>query len=343
MNARERFLKACRCEPVDRPPIWVLRQAGSYLPEFRQLHAKHTLLELMRAPELALEVTMQPIRRFQMDTATLFSDFLAISHALGQPHQFGAGGIELNFAVRTQADVDRLRLDGLESRLGYISKTLRLLKKELAGERALMGFSSSPWTLAAYMIEGKSSPSFTQARKLFYQDRVLFDRLMRKITQAVARCVRLQIAAGADAIQIFDNASHVLAPDAFAQASVFWIKRVVDSVAGQVPVLVNAPDMSHLGNLLATSGANVIGVNSNRRLSTVKHSLPRDVGVQGNLDPVVLSTTPEIVEREALRILKDMRGVPGHIFNLGHPILPDASPENVARLVETVVGFRDSL
>ncbi|AWV89567.1 uroporphyrinogen decarboxylase [Bradymonas sediminis] len=341
MNSRERFLKACRCEPVDRPPIWVMRQAGRHLPEYREFRKKHTFHEVVKAPELALEVTMQPIRRYKMDAAIIFSDILVIPEAMGQQYGFPeGGGIEMDFAVRTQADVDRLSVDGIESRLSYMSESLRLVKKELNGERALIGFSGSPWTLATYMVEGKSSKTYTHAKKMFYEDRVLFDRLMRKITQAVVRYVRLQIAAGVDAIQLFDSWGGVLAPDAFTQASAFWMKRVVDSVAGQVPVIIFSKDMSHLGDILATTGANVLGVNWNRRLSTVKNSLPSGIAVQGNLDPTVLNTNPEVVEREALRILKDMRGLPGHIFNLGHGIQPDASPENVAKLVDTVTNFK---
>ena len=340
MNSRERFLKACRCEPVDRPPIWIMRQAGRHLPEYRKLREKHSFHEVVQTPELALEVTMQPLRRYAVDAAIVFSDILVIPEAMGQPYGFPeGGGIEMEYAVEAEEDVDKLKVDRIEQKLNYVAKSMRLIKQELGGERALIGFSGSPWTLATYMIEGKSSKNYTRAKQMFYENRPLFDRLMRKITSAVVRYLRMQIIAGADAVQIFDSWGGVLAPDAFAEASAFWMKRIVDAVGDEVPVIVFSKNMTHLPDIMATTGANVIGVNWNTRLSQVKRSLPENVAVQGNLDPVVLNTNPEVVEREARRILEDMHEFDGHIFNLGHGISPDADPENVNRLVETVVNF----
>lgn len=340
MNSRERFLKACRCEPVDRPPIWIMRQAGRHLPEYRELREKHSFHEVVQTPELALEVTMQPLRRYAVDAAIVFSDILVIPEAMGQPYGFpDGGGIEMDFAVETEEDVETLKVDRIEQKLNYVAKSMRLIKQELDGERALIGFTGSPWTLATYMIEGKSSKHYTKAKQMFYENRPLFDRLMRKITSAVVRYLRMQIVAGADAVQIFDSWGGVLAPDAFAEASAFWMKRIVDAVGDEVPVIVFSKNMSHLPDIMATTGADVIGVSWNTRLSQVKRSLPDGIAVQGNLDPVVLNTNPEVVEREARRILEDMRDFDGHIFNLGHGISPDADPENVNRLVETVVNF----
>ncbi|QDG54242.1 uroporphyrinogen decarboxylase [Persicimonas caeni] len=341
MNSRERFLKACRCEPVDRPPIWIMRQAGRHLPEYRELRADHSFHDVVQTPELALEVTMQPLRRYDVDAAIVFSDILVIPEAMGQPYGFPeGGGIEMDFAIETEEDVDALKVDRVEQKLNYVAKSLRLIKQELAGERALIGFSGSPWTLATYMIEGKSSKHYTKAKKLFYTNRPLFDRLMRKITSAVVRYLKMQIVAGVDAVQIFDSWGGVLSPDAFAEASAFWMKKIVDAVKDDVPVIVFSKGMSHLPDIMASTGANVIGVNWNTRLSHVRRSLPENVGVQGNLDPVILETNEATVEREALRILEDMRGLNGHIFNLGHGIAPGADPKNVKRLVDTVVNFK---
>ncbi len=340
MNSRERFLKACRCEPVDRPPVWIMRQAGRHLPEYREIRKTRSFHDVVQTPELALEVTMQPLRRYAVDAAIVFSDILVIPEAMGQPYGFPeGGGIEMEYAIETEADVDKLKVDRVEQKLNYVSKSMRLISQELDGERALIGFSGSPWTLATYMIEGKSSKNYTLAKKMFYENRELFDRLMRKITAAVVRYLRLQITAGADAVQIFDSWGGVLSPDAFAEASVFWMKRIVDAI-DEVPVIVFSKNMAHLAPMLATTGANVLGVSWNARLSDVRRSLPDNVGVQGNLDPVILNTNPEIVERETTRILEDMRGLDGHIFNLGHGINPDADPENVERLVNTVVNFK---
>lgn len=341
MNSRERFLKACRCEPVDRPPVWIMRQAGRHLPEYREIRKTHSFHDVVQTPELALEVTMQPLRRYAVDAAIVFSDILVIPEAMGQPYGFPeGGGIEMEYAIETEEDVERLKVDRVEQKLNYVSKSMRLISQELAGERALIGFSGSPWTLATYMIEGKSSKNYTLAKKMFYERRELFDRLMRKITAAVVRYLRMQITAGADAVQIFDSWGGVLAPDAFAEASVAWMRRIVDAI-DDVPVIVFSKNMAHLSPVLATTGANVLGVSWNARLSDVRRRLPENVAVQGNLDPVILNTTPEIVERETRRILEDMRGLDGHIFNLGHGINPDADPENVERLVNTVVGFGD--
>ena len=340
MNSRERFLKACRCEPVDRPPVWLMRQAGRHLPEYRELRAKYSFHEVVKDPELALEVTMQPLRRYAVDAAIVFCDILVIPEAMGQPYGFPeGGGIEMEFAVESADDVNRLKVDRVEEKLNYVAKVLRLLKQELAGERALIGFSGSPWTLATYMVEGKSSKNYTRCKELFYTDRPLFDRLMRKITNAVVRYLQMQVAAGVDAIQIFDSWGGVLAPDAFAEASAAWMQRIVDALPDEVPVIVFSKNMSHLPDILATTGADVIGVNWNARLSEVKRSLPEGVAVQGNLDPVILNTTPEVVETETRRILEDMRGEAGHVFNLGHGIHPEAKPENVERMVDTIVTF----
>ncbi|MFW5968366.1 MAG: uroporphyrinogen decarboxylase [Persicimonas sp.] len=339
MNSRRRFLKACRCEPVDRPPVWIMRQAGRHLPEYRELRKEHSFHEVVQTPELALEVTMQPLRRYAVDAAIVFSDILVIPEALGQPYGFpDGGGIEMEYAIESSEDVERLEVDRLEEKLDYVAKSMRTIRDELGEERALIGFSGSPWTLATYMVEGKSAKNYSRARALFYRDRDLFDRLMRKITSAVVRYLHLQIAAGADAVQLFDSWGGLLAPDAFAEASVFWMRRIVEAI-DDVPVIVFSKNMSHLAPLLASTGADVVGVSWNARLSQVKRALPVDVAVQGNLDPVVLETTPEVVERETLRILEDMKDYDGHIFNLGHGISPRATPENVNRLVETVVNF----
>jgi uroporphyrinogen decarboxylase len=316
-----------------------MRQAGRHLPEYREIRKDRSFHEVVQTPELALEVTMQPLRRYAVDAAIVFSDILVIPEAMGQPYGFPeGGGIEMEYAIETEEDVERLTVDRVEQKLNYVSKSMRLISQELDGERALIGFSGSPWTLATYMIEGKSSKNYTRAKRLFYTDRALFDRLMRKITSAVIRYLRLQIVAGADAVQIFDSWGGVLAPDAFAEASVEWMRRIVEAI-DEVPVIVFSKNMSHLPDILATTGADVLGVSWNTRLSDVKRSLPEGIAVQGNLDPTILNTTPEIVEREARRILEDMRGLDGHVFNLGHGINPDADPENVSRLVDTIVNF----
>lgn len=340
MNHRERFLRACRCEPVDRPPLWVMRQAGRHLPEYRALKEKYSFHEIAQTPELALEVTMQPLRRYDMDAAIVFTDILVIPEALGQPYGFpDGGGIEMDFAIESADDVDRLSVDGVCEKLSYVARALELIRAELGDERALIGFGGSPWTLATYMIEGGSSKNKEKARELFYTDRKLFDRLLGKITDALAKYLKMQVDAGADAIQIFDSWGGVLAPDAFEDASIKWMRRLVESIGEDVPTIVFSKDMHEHQDALVSTGANVLGVGWTARLADVKATLPADVAVQGNLDPVLMNTTPELVAREATKILEQMRGHDGHIFNLGHGISPRCRIECMEALVETVSNF----
>jgi uroporphyrinogen decarboxylase len=340
MNSRERFLKACHCEPLDRPPVWVMRQAGRHLPEYRKLRKTHSFHDVVANPELALEVTMQPLRRYDVDAAIMFSDILVIPEAMGQPYHFPeGGGIRMEFAVDSESDVDRLGTDGIAEHLSHVGDAIRLIRQELDGERALIGFSGSPWTLATYMVEGGSSKSYATTKEMLYGRPDLFERLMDKITASVIEYFEMQIEAGVDAVQIFDSWGGVLAPPVFERASTRWMRTIVDAIDGRVPVIVFSKGMSHLHDALAATGANVIGVSWNTHLDRVHESLPDDIGVQGNLDPVILNTTPDIVEDETRRILERMRGRAGHIFNLGHGISPDAKPENVKRMVDTIVNF----
>lgn len=340
MNKRERFLKACHCEELDRPPVWVMRQAGRHLPEYRELKTKHSFHEIVQTPDLALEVTMQPLRRYEMDAAILFSDILVIPEALGQPYHFREhGGIEMEFALKSADDIHRLSADGIEERLDYVRGAIELIKKELNGERALIGFGGAPWTLATYMVEGGSSKDYHRCKELFYTNKPLFEALMETITTGVIRYFEMQIDAGVDAVQIFDSWGGVLAPDAFEEASVKWMRRIVDAIKDRVPVIVFSKGAHTQLDALVSTGANILGVDWTVRLSTISDQLPDHIGVQGNLDPVVLNTTPEIVERETRKILDDMKGHKGHIFNLGHGISPSAKPENMVALVETIKSY----
>jgi uroporphyrinogen decarboxylase len=211
MTNRQRFLDACACRPVDRPPVWLMRQAGRALPEYRTLKQKHTFLELVQTPELAAEVTLQPIRRFDFDAAILFSDILVVAEGMGQRYQFrDRGGIEMEFLLKTAADVGRLEVEAVTERLQYVAKALPLIKSALQGRTALIGFAGAPWTLANFMVEGGGVKEYTKAKALFYSDQPLFTRLLEKLTQAVTRFLQLQIDAGADVVQIFDSLGGVL-------------------------------------------------------------------------------------------------------------------------------------
>jgi len=338
---RQRFLNACQCRAVDHPPVWLMRQAGRALPEYRSLKQKHSFLELVQTPELAAEVTLQPIRRFDFDAAILFSDILVVAEGLGQRYQFrDQGGIEMEFLLKAAADVDRLQVEAVTERLQYVAKALPMIKSALNGRTALIGFAGSPWTLANFMIEGGGVKEYTKAKALFYGDPPLFTRLMEKLTQAVTGFLHLQIDAGADAVQVFDSLSGVLSDGDFARASGCWIKQIVTGLKGRVPVIVFAKATHGNWDDLVDTGAQVLGVDWNVRLAEVGARLTERVGVQGNLDPFLLCTTPGAVAAETGRILREMRGRPGHIFNLGHGVPPGAKLENIESLVRTVRSFK---
>jgi uroporphyrinogen decarboxylase len=347
MPNRRRFLDACRCRTVDRPPVWLMRQAGRALPEYRELKEKHSFLELIQTPELAAEVTLQPVRRFGFDAAILFSDILVIPEAMGQSYRFReTGGLVMDFAVRTKADIGRLSVERVVERLSYVDQALRRLRKELGDQAALIGFSGSPWTLATFMMEGGSAEKYTRALKLFHEDRKTFDSLAEKLTAAITAYLQMQINAGVDALQIFDSHGGQLAPTEFQEASARWIRDIISRLAPpasrpQPPVIVfSLGTHGNWDDLLAT-GASVLGIDWQFPLTHARRLLPVDIALQGNLAPALLSdATPEVVARETRTVLEAMRGRKGHIFNLGHGVPPNAKLENIAALVETVRNFK---
>ena len=318
-----------------------MRQAGRYLPEYRALKGKSSFLEMVKTPALATEVTLQPLRRFALDAAILFSDILVIPEALGQAYAFrDTGGIAMAYRLETRAQVDALApAAAIPERLAYVADTLGLLKKELAGEKALLGFGGSPWTLATYMVEGGSSDDFERIKQLFYTDRALFDALLEKLTAALIAYFQMQIRAGADAIQIFDSWGGIIAGPDYEAASLRWIRRIVAALPPDFPVILYAKGTSPQLTDQAFSGVRVLSVDWTNDLAIVRRNLPANVAVQGNLDPVLMCTTPEIVRHEAGRLLESMRGTAGHIFNLGHGITPQARLECMQALVDTVTGW----
>jgi len=343
LTFRQRFVNACHCIPVDRPPVWLMRQAGRALPEYRKLKEKYTFVQLVQNPELAAEVTLQPIRRFGFDAAILFSDILVIPEAMGQKYHFReTGGIEMDFTVRTKADVDRLSVNQVLNRLQYVDKALRLLRKELGDERALIGFSGSPWTLATFMMEGGSAEKYTRALALFREDPKTFRALAKKLSEAVTAYLKMQIAAGVDAVQIFDSHGGHLAQTEFAAASGKWMKEIVSGLDGKVPVIVFSLGTHHNWNDLVATGAKALGIDWQFPLREAQKLVPSNIALQGNLPPSLLvDSTPEIVAKETSRVMVEMLGRPGHIFNLGHGLLPGAKLENIEALVNTVRKFNE--
>jgi uroporphyrinogen decarboxylase len=297
---------------------------------------------MVRTPALATEVTLQPLRRFALDAAILFSDILVIPEALGQPYTFReTGGIAMGYRLDTRTQIDALSpAHAVLDKLSYVAESIALLKTELAGNHALLGFGGSPWTLATYMVEGGSSDDFERIKTLFYTDRATFEALLEKLTSAIIVYFQMQISAGADAIQIFDSWGGLIAGADYEAASLKWIRQIIAALPQDFPVILYAKGTASQLTDQAFSGARVLSVDWTCDLAVVRRILPANIAVQGNLDPILLNTTPEIVRREATRLLESMRGTNGHIFNLGHGITPQAKIECMESLVETVTGWR---
>lgn len=344
MTSRERFLSACRCECVDRVPAWVMRQAGRYLPEYRELKAKYDFLTLVRTPELAAEVTLQPARRFaNLDAAILFSDILTIPEALGQGYSFReSGGIAMDFTLDSEEKLAELgSAADVPARLDYMAQAMRLARVGLGENRALLGFAGSPWTLAVYMVEGGSAKQFYRIKCLSAENPALFEALMEKLSAAVAASLLMQIEAGADAVQIFDSWASLCSAGEYEKLSLRWIRKIISALPGNVPVIVFAKGMSHFAPQIAAAGARVLGADWTHKLSDIRKLAGTRLALQGNLDPTVLNFSDEKIVRERTRaILDDMRGENGFIFNLGHGILPEAKPENVAAMLDEICSAK---
>ena len=337
MSSLSRFRAALAGEAVRPVPVWLMRQAGRYLPEYRQLKEKHGFLKMVQTPELATEITLQPIRRFDFDAAILFSDILVIPEALGQPYRFREeGGIAMDFALRNASDLQRLSAGRIEEHLHYVPAALRLLRRELADQKALLGFTGSPFTLASYMVEGGSSSDYAAIKTLFWENRPLYDDLLRILTDAIIRYGKMQAEAGIDALQIFDSWGGVLAGPDYEEASLRWIREIVAALSPHVPVILFGKGLVHQAEAMAATGARVISLDTTADLTAMRQHLSGKVTLQGNLDPLVLETTPDITRRAVQRILDDLRDYPGHIFNLGHGIRPTAQIANVEALIETI-------
>jgi len=340
MNARQRFLNASRCQAVDRPPVWVMRQAGRYLPEYRELKTRYSFLEMVRTPELATEVTLQPLRRFPLDAAILFSDILIIPEALGQPYFFkDEGGIAMDYALDTAEKFTRLaEASVIPEKLTYVAQAIRLTRRELGEETALLGFAGSPWTLACYMVEGGSSDTFSTIKTLAWQSPEWFYGLMERLADAVAQLLKMKIEAGADAVQIFDSWGAACPGDRYDAWSLQWIRRVIAQLPEGTPVIIYAKGMAAHAEALAATGASVLSLDWTARLRSVYDALGGLTAVQGNLDPVLMATEPDLVAKATRAHLHSMKGCHGHLVNLGHGITPKARIDCVAALVETVVG-----
>ena len=339
MTSRQRLLRALAGEGLDRPPLWIMRQAGRYLPEYRALKEKHDFVEMVRTPELAREVTLQPLRRFPLDAAIVFSDILVIPEAMGQPYGFrDQGGIQMDYPVQTPEQVDALRTEGASERLAYVGQALTLLRQDLGEETALLGFCGSPWTLACYSIEGGSSEGFPRALAFAEKQPAAFESLMEKLTLTLLDYLRMQARSGADAIQIFDTWGALCPDPLYERLSLRWIRRLVEELRSELPLILYAKDSGHRLEALASVAPACLALDHSLDLAQAKNRLPASLSVQGNLDPALLDTNPQTVRTAAQELLSSMAPHTGHVFNLGHGIRPTAQIPCVEALAEAVVG-----
>lgn len=342
MTPRERFVAACRRRPVDRPPAWMMRQAGRYLPEYRDLRAGYSFLEMVRTPEAAAEITCQPVRRFGMDAAVIFSDILIPPDGMGLVVDFVEGkGPVLSPPVRTAADVDALHELDVAKDAAFLGASIRLVRAELGEERAIIGFCGAPFTVASYMIEGSSSRNFEHTKQLMLTDPEAFDRLLTRIVDSQIPYLALQVEAGADAVQIFDSWGGALDAETYRLRILPHLARLVAGArALGVPVIAYVNGCSHLLEVLAGSGADVIGIDWRVSAQDAIARVGATHALQGNLDPCTLFAPPPVVEREARKVLDAFAGVDGYIFNLGSGILPKTPLESVEALFRVVLADR---
>jgi len=331
------LLRALRREPTAYTPVWLMRQAGRYLPEYNAVRAKAgSFMALATTPSLAAEVTLQPLERFALDAAILFSDILTVPDAMGLGLSFVEGeGPRFARPVRDEAAIAALEVPDM-ARLRYVFDAVRLIKQSLHGRVPLIGFAGSPFTLACYMIEGGSSDGFPTVRRMVHARPDLIDRLIDVNARAVRAYVREQVAAGADVIMLFDTWGGLLPAAAFERWSLASMRHVLDTVPRGTPTIVFSKGAGDRVLRLAASGASCVGLDWAMDLDAARHSVGDRVALQGNLDPAALLTDPATIARAARAVLAAAGPAPGHVFNLGHGILPTTPPEHVAALVETV-------
>lgn len=332
------FLRACKRLPVERTPIWMMRQAGRYLPEYRAVREKADFLTMCKTPELAAEVTIQPVDLIGVDAAIIFSDILVIPEAMGMHLEMHEGkGPIFPKPIRTESDADELKIIEPEKDLKYVLDAVSLTKKELNGRVPLIGFSGSPWTLLTYMVEGKGSKNFAEVKKLIYNNPELAHKLLGKISDAVAEYLSAKIEAGADAVQIFDTWGGILTQNDFNEFSLQYIQQIISKLRRKdEPVIVFAKGVHYNIETLANCGADVLGLDWTMNLGEVRKKVGDKVALQGNMDPTKLYSTEEGIMKEATKILDSFGNGSGHIFNLGHGILPDVPPANAKLLVDFV-------
>ena len=340
----DRFLRALLREPVDRTPLWMMRQAGRYLPEYREIRAEAgSFMNLCTNPELACEVTLQPLRRYAMDAAILFSDILTVPDALGLGLYFSEGeGPRFERPISTAAEINALDPARAASELGYVMDAVSLIRKELKGTIPLIGFAGSPWTLATYMVEGGSSKDFAKVKSLAFNEPELMHQLLSKLATSVAAYLSEQIHSGAQAVQIFDTWGGALSHNAYREFSLRYMTEIIEQLPREadgrkVPVIVFTKGGGQWLEAIADCGADAVGLDWTTDIGAARERVGDRVCLQGNMDPTLLNASPERIRDEVAQILTSFGEGSGHVFNLGHGITPGINPDHVAAMVDAVV------
>src|ERR1044071_5684046 len=330
------FMRACRREQVPYTPVWLMRQAGRYMKEYRDVRARHSFLEMCKKPEVASEVTVYAAHRLNVDAAIIFADILLIIEPMGLELEFAKGeGPVIHNPVRSASDVERVREVEDVSTLDYVYEAIRITRRELRPDIPLIGFCGAPFTLASYICEGGGSKNYVHTKRLMYTDPGAWHALMSRIARALSRYLNAQVEAGAQAVQIFDSWVGALSPDDYREYVLPHTRAVIEGVTPGVPVIHFGTGTATLLELMKEAGGDVIGLDWRVRLDEAWARLG-DVAVQGNFDSVALFTNPEVVRKRAKDVLDQAANRPGHVFNLGHGILPETPVENVVALVEAV-------
>jgi uroporphyrinogen decarboxylase len=337
------FLRALMRKPVERTPVWIMRQAGRYLPEYRELRAQAgSFMDLCSNPELACEVTLQPLRRFPLDAAILFSDILTIPDAMGLGLYFETGeGPKFERPVRTEREINDLFVPDVADKLGYVFDAVSLIRRELNGDVPLIGFAGSPWTVGTYMVEGGSSREFPTIKGLAAQSPAALEKLLGVVAVTTTNYLNAQIAAGAQAVMIFDTWGAALPADEYRKYSLASMQQIMDGLQREkdgekIPVILFTKGAGELLRDMAATGCDALGVDWTTDLADARRFTEDKVALQGNLNPAVLRESPETIEKGVAEVLASYGTGPGHVFNLGHGITPDINPDHLGVLVDAV-------
>lgn len=334
------LIRAAMSRPTERPPVWMMRQAGRFMPEYWEIKNKYSFLEMCKTPEIAADVTMLPVDLLGIDAAILFSDILVTGEAMGGDLSFEQGvGPRFANPVRTQADVDRLEVDCLD-KLQYVADAIHVIQERLAGRLPLIGFAGAPFTILSYLVEGGSSKDFKRTKLLLNNEPEMAHQLLQKIADVTINYLNMQIDAGVDTVQLFDSWASALSWNDYRDFAHYYNKYILANIKRSIPIISFCKGSSVFATMMAEANPNVVSVDWNADLKNVKQTLPEGIAVQGNLDPFVLYADKRVIKDKILKLFERMRGEDGFIFNLGHGIMPDIPFANVKYAVDVVKEFR---